>query len=62
MNNLNKQNLRSDLVRSVIVMLIGLPLATGLLYMVMTVFHQAPTSSMNRLFVKAYANHIKKNL
>jgi hypothetical protein len=62
MNNLNKKNLRGDLVRSVIVMLIGLPVATGLLYLVMTMFHQAPTSSMKGLFVKSYADHIKKNL
>ena len=62
MNNFNSKNLTRDLVKSLIVMLIGLPLATGLLYLVMTVFQQAPTSSVNRVFVKSHASHIKKNL
>jgi hypothetical protein len=49
MNNLNKKNQVGDLMESMIVMLVGLPVATGLLYLLMLAFDHSVIFSFDHL-------------
>ncbi|MBS1533096.1 MAG: hypothetical protein JSU01_22545 [Bacteroidetes bacterium] len=62
MNNIYRKRMISDLLKSMIVMLIGLPMATGLLYLLMLAFSHAPAFSIDRLAARTHASHIKKHL
>lgn len=52
MDNLSNKKMIGDLAKSMIVMLIGLPMATGLLYVLMVVFSHTPVFSINQLTIK----------
>jgi hypothetical protein len=62
MSNLNKKRMISDLLKSMVVMVIGLPMATGLLYVMMVIFSHAPVFSVKNLNARYHETHSKKLL